>query len=147
MVIFIPYFRLMAHARHRKSFLGLFFGLGSVRARRALTEPNTKNRPKKLFLWLACAISLKNNFRGKYKRKLFFPQRLYQHNICEHTSENIYENICGSIEKSQILSPIFYKIFPLIFVNTNIGDNISNNISTNMWAHKYAHKYFHKYYN
>ena len=33
----------------------------SVRARRALTETNPKNRPKKLFLWLACAIIIKNH--------------------------------------------------------------------------------------
>ena len=95
----------------------------------ALTEPNPKNRPKKLFLWLACAISLKNIFRGKYKRKLFFPQRLYQHNICEHTSENIYENICGNIEK----------------IN-NIVTNILHNIATHICQHKYWWQYFQQYF-
>ena len=39
------------HASHRKSFVGLFFGLGSVRALRALTEPNPKNNgPQNFFM-------------------------------------------------------------------------------------------------
>ena len=38
-------------ASHRKSFVGLFFGLGSVRALRALTEPNPKNKgPQNFFV-------------------------------------------------------------------------------------------------
>ena len=45
MVIFIAYFILMVHASHRKSFLGLFFGLGSVRALWALN-----NGPKNFFV-------------------------------------------------------------------------------------------------
>ena len=55
----------MAHASHRKSFLGLFFGLGSVRARRALTEHNPKNRPKKTFS-VTCVRHLEQTFPPKY---------------------------------------------------------------------------------
>ena len=41
----------MAHTSHIKSFLGLFFGLGSVRALGALTEPNPKNNgPQNFFV-------------------------------------------------------------------------------------------------
>ena len=38
-------------ASHRKSFVGLFFGFGSVRALQALTEPNPKNNgPQNFFV-------------------------------------------------------------------------------------------------
>ena len=117
----------------------------------ALTEPNPKNRPKKLFLWLACAIHLKiflgGNIRGNfYSHKDYInivfvniPVRIFvrifvdilkNHKYCHQYFTKYFHSYLST----QLLETIFPTIFPQICGHTNMHTNIFTNIITKVFT-------------